>query len=122
MMDPPGTLLDYVRSGKLTALAVTGGDRFFSLRQVSTLRELGVPNYTVTGWQALLAPAALPEPIQTRLNAEFNDLLQSAGVASRVRTLGTVPKPSTPAELKARMQADLATWNEVVATSNFEWI
>ena len=120
MMDPPGPLLENVANGKLNALAVTGDERFFSLPKVPTVREVGVPNFVVTGWNALLAPAGLPEPVQTRLNAELNDLLNSSSVASRLHALGAVPKPVSPAELKARMEADLATWNKVVVESDFQ--
>jgi tripartite-type tricarboxylate transporter receptor subunit TctC len=122
MMDPPAALLQFVRDGKLRALAVTGDRRFFALPEVPTIAESGVPGYAVSAWQGLVAPASLPAPIVERLNAEVVAILKEPGVVERLRAIGNEPSPTTPAEFRARMEADVAKWTAVVEGSSFERI
>jgi tripartite-type tricarboxylate transporter receptor subunit TctC len=121
MMDPAAALIEFVRDGRLRAIAATGGARFFALPDVPTIAE-SVPGYVVTGWQGLVAPAGLPAPIVERLNAEMVAILEEPAVVERLRALGNDPRPSTPEEFKARMAADIAKWTAVVDSSNFERI
>jgi tripartite-type tricarboxylate transporter receptor subunit TctC len=121
MMDPAAALIEFVRDGRLRAIAVTGSGRFFALPDVPTSAD-AVPGYVVTGWQGLLAPAGLPAPIVERLNAEVVAILTEPAVVERLRALGNDPRPSTPEEFKARMAADITKWTAVVDTSNFERI
>jgi tripartite-type tricarboxylate transporter receptor subunit TctC len=121
MMDPAAALIEFVRDGRLRAIAVTGGARFFALPDVPAIAET-VPGYVVTGWQGLVAPAGLPAPIVERLNAEVVAILKEPAVVERLRALGNEPRPCTPEEFKARMAADIAKWTAVVDNSNFERI
>ncbi len=122
MMDPPAALLQFVRDGKLRALAVTGDRRFFAVPDVPTIAESAVPGYAVTAWQGLLAPAGLPAEIVMRLNAEVVAILKEPDVVERFRARGNEPRPTTPQEFKARMEADIAKWTAVVDAMHFERI
>jgi tripartite-type tricarboxylate transporter receptor subunit TctC len=122
MLDPPAALIEFVRAGTLRPLAVSGDRRFFALPDVPTIAEVAVPGYVVTAWQGLLAPAGLPAPIVHRLNAEVVGILQEPSVIERLRALGNEPRPTTPEEFKARMQADIAKWTAVVDGMQFERI
>jgi tripartite-type tricarboxylate transporter receptor subunit TctC len=122
MMDPPAALIEFVRDGRLRALAVTGERRFFALPDVPTIAEAGVSGYLVTAWQGLVAPAGLPESIVTRLNTEVVAILKEPAVVERLRALGNDPKPTSPEQFKARMAADVAKWTAVVDSINFERI
>src|SRR6516162_6941257 len=118
MMDP----IEFVRDGRLRALAVTGNRRFFALPEVPTMAEAGVSGYVATGWQGLLAPAGLPAAIVDRLNAEVVAILKEPTVVDRLRALGNDPRPTTPEEFRARIVDDIAKWTAVVDASNFERI
>jgi tripartite-type tricarboxylate transporter receptor subunit TctC len=122
MLDPTAALLQFVNDGKLRPLAVTGERRFVGLPDVPTVAESGVPGYVVTAWQGLLAPAGLPAPILDRLNAEVVAILREPTVAERLHAIGNEPKPTSPQEFKARLQADIAKWTAVVDAANFERI
>src|SRR6266851_1341153 len=122
MMDPAAALVEFVRDGRLRALAVSGGQRFFALPNVPTIAEADIRSYLVTAWQGLLAPAGLPEPIVRRLNAEVVAILKEPAVVERLRALGNDPHPTSPDAFKARMAADIAKWTAVVEGSNFERI
>ena len=54
MMDPPASLIGFIRSGKLNALAVSSAKRYFALPAVPTIAESGVPGFDVTAWQGLV--------------------------------------------------------------------
>jgi tripartite-type tricarboxylate transporter receptor subunit TctC len=122
MMDQAAALIEFVRDGRLRALAVTGDRRFFALPDVPTIAEAGIAGYVVTGWQGLLAPAGLPAAIVNRLNAAVVSILKEPTVVERLRALGNEPKPTSPDEFLARMAADIAKWTAVVDASNFERI
>src|SRR5215831_21376705 len=76
MMDPAAALIEFVRDGRLRALAVSGGQRFFALPDVPTIAEAGIRSYVVTGWQGLVAPAGVAGTIINRLNAEVVAILK----------------------------------------------
>ena len=106
MMDPPGALLEFIRNGRLRALAVTSRTRFASLADTPTMSESGIAEYAVTAWQALIGPAGLSDTIVGRLNAELQRVLQEPVNVERFRAVGAEPKPSTPEQLRARMIAE----------------
>jgi tripartite-type tricarboxylate transporter receptor subunit TctC len=122
VLDQQTSLMPLIKDGRLRALAVTGGIRFFGLPDTPTICETGFPGYAVTGWQGLVAPAGLPEPVLTRLHAALTGVLAEPTVVGQLRTLGNDPRSSTPEEFKARLAADIKTWTEVVAAANIERI
>jgi tripartite-type tricarboxylate transporter receptor subunit TctC len=122
MMDPPGGMMQFVHAGKLKALAVTASKRFFSLPNVPTMAEAGYPGSVVAAWQGLIAPAGLPEPILTRLNAEVVRIVSEPAIGERMRAFGNEPAPCTPDEFKERCAADIAKWTKLVDEIGFERI
>src|SRR6202163_4734179 len=70
MMDPPATMMEFIRTGKLRALAVSSAKEYFALPAAPTIAESGVPDFDVGAWQGLVAPAGLPPPTLHPLNAE----------------------------------------------------
>jgi hypothetical protein len=68
---------------------------------VPTIAEAGVPGYVVMAWQRLVAPAGLPAPIVSRLNAEVVSTLKEPAVIERLRALGNDPRPTSPEQFKA---------------------
>jgi tripartite-type tricarboxylate transporter receptor subunit TctC len=122
VLDQPTSLMGFINDGRFRALAVTSGSRSSNLPDTPTISETGFPGYAVTGWQGLVAPAGLPEPVLSRLHAALTDVLAEPNVVGQFRTLGNEPRPSTPEEFKARLVAEIKTWAEVVATANIERI
>ena len=106
----------------MRALAVTGASRFFSLLEIPTTAEAGIPGYTFTSWQGLVAPAGLPAAVVDRLNAEIAGLLAEPAVAERIRMVGNDPSPSSPDAFRARIAADIDKWTKVVDAAKIERI
>ena len=121
-MDSPTAELEFIRAGKVRALAVTGTTRFFSLPDVPTTAEAGLPGYTFTSWQGLVAPAGLAAAIVQRLNTEVAGLLAEPETVERIKSVGNLPSPSSPDAFKARIAADIDKWTKVVDAANIERI
>src|SRR5580700_3179132 len=122
MMDPPASLIGFIRSGKLNALAVSSARSYFALPQTPTIAESGVPGFDVRAWQGLIGPAGLPEPIVSRLNTEVVRILKDPTTTERMHTFGNEPAPTTPAEFKKRLIDDIAKWTAVAEQIHFEKI
>jgi tripartite-type tricarboxylate transporter receptor subunit TctC len=122
MMDPPASLIGFIRSGKLNALAVSSSNHYFALPDTPTIAESGVPGFDVRAWQGLIAPAGLPEPILRRLSTEVVRLLKEPAIVEKLRAFGNDPAPSTPEDFKKRLAADIATWTTVADEIHFQRI
>jgi tripartite-type tricarboxylate transporter receptor subunit TctC len=122
MMDPPATMMEFIRNGKLRALAVSSAKEYFALPSAPTIAESGVPGFDVSAWQGLVAPAGLPEPIVKRLNTEVVRILKDPATVERLHTFGNEPAPSTPADFKKRLVDDIAKWTAVAEQIHFEKI
>jgi tripartite-type tricarboxylate transporter receptor subunit TctC len=109
------TALPHVRSGKLNAIGVTSTGRSPLAPDLPTVAEsAGLPGYEVKEWYGVLAPAATPEPVVNKLNAEIERLLQDRAVRERLTTLGFEPVRNTPAQFAALIKSDIAKWEKVV--------
>jgi tripartite-type tricarboxylate transporter receptor subunit TctC len=122
MLDPPATMMEFIRNGKLRALAVSSAKEYFALPSAPTIAESGVPGFDVSAWQGLVAPAGLPEPIVKRLNTEVVRILKDPATVERLHTFGNEPAPSTPADFKKRLVDDIAKWTAVAEQIHFEKI
>lgn len=122
IVDSPTAELEFIRAGQVRALAVTGASRFFSLPEIPTTAEAGIPGYTFTSWQGLVAPAGLLAAVVDRLNAEIAGLLAEPAVAERIRMVGNDPSPSSPDAFRARIAADIDKWTKVVDAAKIERI
>lgn len=107
-----------IEGGDLRAIATSGSTR--SLPTVPTVRESGVENYEVVGWNAIFAPAGTPAAAVARLNAEINAIMTLPDVKQRILDLGTEPRASTPAEIKARLESDIKKWGDVIEHAKIE--
>jgi tripartite-type tricarboxylate transporter receptor subunit TctC len=109
--------LPHIRSGRLRALAVTGAARLAALREVPTVIESGLRGYDVSLWYGMLAPAATPAAIVTRLNREVVAILGATDTIDVMVAQGLQPAPMTPAAFAALIRTELAKYRKVSATA-----
>ena len=107
-------MANFVKSGRLKLLAVTGAKRHTSLPDVPTVQEGGVPGFAVMAWLGIVVPAGVPKPIIDRLNAEIGRTLQASDVRERLASLGADLGSSTPDAMAVLMREDVAKWSGVV--------
>jgi len=104
----------HIKSGKLKGLAVTHARRSPALPDVPTLAEAGVQNAESGSWIALLAPAGTPPAIVAKVGADIRDVVAQPDVKEKLITQGAVPQASTPQELQALIDADLARYGKII--------
>ena len=114
---PPS--LEHIRSGKLRALGVTTAERAPSLPELPTVAET-LPGFEIYSWNALFAPAGTPPEVIARLNQAALAALADPEVAAKLQDLSIKPVGSTPDQLAAHVQAELAKWAPIVKASGAE--
>lgn len=108
MFDSVPSALPHIRTGKTRALGVTTARRSSVLPDVPTLDEAGVKGFDVGTWFGLFAPNGTPPGVIARLNKEATAALADPAVRKLLLEQGVEPLTSTPAELKARLDRELA--------------
>ncbi len=120
LFDSVGTAHQYIKTGKVRALAVTSTTRNPSLPDVPTVAESGVPGYSSVPWYTISVARGVPAPIVARLNAEINVVLKSPELAQRWDALGVMPLGGTPADAVARNQTETDKWSAVITAARLQ--
>jgi tripartite-type tricarboxylate transporter receptor subunit TctC len=114
----PGAI-EYIRVGKLRALAVTTATRSEALPDVPTLSEF-VPNYEASGWQGIGVPKNTPTEIVDKLNKEINAALADPKIKARLAALGATVLQGSPADFGKLIADDTEKWGKVVRAANIK--
>jgi len=117
--DTTTAAIEYVRSGKLRALAVTTAERSEALPDVPTMADF-IPGYEATGWYGVGAPKSTPAEIIDKLNREINAALADANVKARLDALGATVVAGSPAEFAKFMTEETEKWAKVVKFSGIK--
>jgi tripartite-type tricarboxylate transporter receptor subunit TctC len=104
----------FIKSGRMRALAVTTKQRAQLLPDVPTIDEAGVPGYEKAGWFGLFAPAAVPEPIVSRVYQSVAKVLKDPETVRRLAAEGAVAGGQPPAEFTAFVHTELAEWSKLI--------
>lgn len=107
-----------IKAGRVKAIAVSTAQRVPSLPDVPTFIESGVPDFVISSWVGLLAPARTPPAIIEKLNTELNAVLTTPEVRERLNVLGIVATPDTPAAFSNEMKNDLGRYAQIIKTAN----
>jgi tripartite-type tricarboxylate transporter receptor subunit TctC len=106
--------LPHIRTGRVRALAVTGGKRSASAPDVPTMVEAGVAGYEHVLWNAVLVPAATPRDVIRRLDAELVKVVTAPDLRDRFAALGVEPASKTAEQMAAYLKSEIDKYGKIV--------
>lgn len=107
----------HVKSGRLRALAITGKKRSSVLPDLPTMAESGFPDYDVSAWYGLLAPAGTPRAIMDKVNQEVRKAMQAPDIQQRLAADGSEAVGSTADEFRAFIKTEMTKWGKAVKSA-----
>ncbi|MBZ0249420.1 MAG: tripartite tricarboxylate transporter substrate binding protein [Burkholderiales bacterium] len=111
------SVIQHIKAGKLTAIAVSSKNRSRSMPEVPTVAESGFPGFEAGSWFGFFAPKNTPRDVVLALNKALNEALTDKEIDARLVLDGADPKPGTPEEFGAFVKAEYQKWAEVVKAS-----
>src|SRR5262245_1701627 len=123
MVDQASNALPHVRDGNIRAFAVTARTRLASAPDIPTAGEAGLPNFHLSIWAGMWAPAGTPHDVIDKLNAAVKEALADAAVQKRLADLGQDVPPrdrQSPAALAAFQEAEMQTWWPIIRAMNLQ--
>ncbi|MDB5811514.1 MAG: LacI family transcriptional regulator [Betaproteobacteria bacterium] len=108
----------YLKSGRLKGVGITTAVRHPLVADVPTFRESGVPDFVVSHWFGILAPAGTPQNVVTKLNAAVRTALTAPEVRDRFTTLALDVTPSSEDEFRSLIDRELKRWKEVMTQTD----
>jgi tripartite-type tricarboxylate transporter receptor subunit TctC len=115
-----GPAIPHVKAGKLRPLALTMSKRSALMPDIPTMQELGYKDFDTRTWFGFFVPAATPNWIVTKLNAELVRILKSKEVNDFLVNTGVDVAPSTPQELARYVREDLARYARVIKQAGIQ--
>jgi len=112
------SVLPFIRSGQVRALAVSSARRVDAAPDVPTIAESGFPGFAVDPWWGILAPAKTDAAIVRKINADVGDILRSKPMTDFLASQGAAPLIESPDEFLAMLKRDVDTWAKVIKAAN----
>lgn len=117
MFDNLPSSIQYIRTGKLRAIAVTTAERSAQLPDTPTVAESGLADFEATSWFGLFVPSGTPQSIVDKLNGAIVKALNEPEIRNKIQDIGADPHPETSAEFAAFIQTEAKKWGDVVRAS-----
>ena len=106
-----------VASGNVAILAVTTDKRSRYLPEIPTLKEAGI-DVEADAWNGMVAPARTPDAVIAQIQREVAEALTSSEIRAKLAAQYIDPTPTSPAQFRARIDADIARWSPVIKAAN----
>jgi tripartite-type tricarboxylate transporter receptor subunit TctC len=114
-----GASIEYVRAGKLRALAISSATRSEAMPDIPTVGE-SVPGYEMSSWFGVGAPRQTPVDIINRLNKEINAGLADPNIKARLADADATPFVASPAEFGKFVADETEKWGKVIRAANIK--
>jgi tripartite-type tricarboxylate transporter receptor subunit TctC len=111
--------LPHIKAGKLRALGVTSEKRSSALPEVPAIAET-LPGFGIVSWQAIFAPAGVPQPVVDKLSAELIKAVKDPETTAKLVAQGIEPGGMSPAELAAFQKSEVEKWARVIKAGNIK--
>jgi len=118
MMLDIATGLNFLKDGRLKALAITAPQRSPQLTDVATVGEMGWPELEMSVWYGLFAPAGTPQAVIDKVNAGVAQVVADPAIRKRLAELGHEVAPASPAQVQALVRKDAAKWGKAAREGN----
>jgi tripartite-type tricarboxylate transporter receptor subunit TctC len=119
MFESVTTSLPPIKSGLLRPLGISSTQRFPDLPDVPTIAESGYPDYSVSVWFGVAAPARLPEDVAQILTASLNRAMNDEAFRASLQKIGySVFRPRSPAGIKQFVDDEHDRWSKVIRAQN----
>jgi tripartite-type tricarboxylate transporter receptor subunit TctC len=119
-MAPINTVVGQMKDGKLAALGVSTRKRAEVMPDVPTLAESGVPDFDISLWFGVWAPAGTPASVVNKLNTQIDAILQKPEVREQFAKLGISPSPMKPEEFGRFVRKEIANYQKIVKDANIQ--
>ena len=116
----PAASQEFVRTGRIRALAVTGEKRSALLPNVPTIAEAAIPGFEASTWWGILVPAGTPAAIVAEVNGKLAVALAQRDVMDRVAALGADLVGGAPERLAEHLNAEIPKWRDVIRAANIK--
>ena len=113
-------VVPHIRAGKVRAIGLASSERNPAVPDVPTMAELGLRDFEVGTWSALIAPKGLPPAILRKLNAAVNETLQDPQIRKRLVDQGAEIRAMTPEETADFVRAENRRWVKVVKEAGIQ--
>jgi tripartite-type tricarboxylate transporter receptor subunit TctC len=117
VVNPIPQSMEFVKAGKVRALAVTTANPLPALPELHTVSEY-VPGYEAIGWYGIGAPKDTPAEIVSKLNGTMNAALAEPAPTARLAELGVEPMRMTPAQFAKFIADENEKWGKVIRAAN----
>jgi tripartite-type tricarboxylate transporter receptor subunit TctC len=113
-------MIELVRAGNATGIAVTSAKRSSIMPDLPTLAESGVPDYDLEQWWGVVVPAGTPPDVVGKLNTELLRIVNTTEIQAFMKREGAEPTPSTADEFGRHIATELQRWTDLVARSGLK--
>ena len=119
-MAPLDTAIGQLKGGKVRALGVTGKTRNAAVPDIPTIAEQGYPNFDISLWFGMWAPAGTPAAIVNKINKDLTQAMQDPEVKSAYETKGIKATPMSPTEFGKFVRDEMAKYQKIARDANIE--
>jgi tripartite-type tricarboxylate transporter receptor subunit TctC len=108
------TTSDYIKDGRMRAIAVTGKERIADIPDVPTVAESGFPGFESSIWMGVLGPVGMPADVVSKLERAFTQAAQDPDVVKDLKQQGIYARGKPGKDLAVLIHTDIAKWHAVV--------
>ncbi|ASC65501.1 tripartite tricarboxylate transporter substrate binding protein [Achromobacter denitrificans] len=121
MFNNPVSAINFAKQDKVRILAISGATRLPAIKDIPTLGELGMPEFNITGWYGLFAPAGTPRPVADKLADAVKAVMQTPALREYLETVGVVGGDSGVDAFTRQVAEEYQAWGELIKKNDIRF-